>query len=101
NFILDRMQLMGSTLEEALATATELGFAEADPTADIEGYDAAHKAAILASLAFHTVVPLESVHREGITGITLEQVQAAKRAGYVVKLLAICERLTDVDGVDG
>ena len=101
NFILDRMQLMGTTLEEALATATELGFAEADPTADVEGYDAAQKAAILASLAFHTVVPLESVHREGITGVTLEQVQAAKRAGYVVKLLAICERLTDAEGVEG
>lgn len=101
NFILDRMQLQGSTLEEALAAATELGFAEADPTADIEGFDAAHKAAILASLAFHTVVPLESVYREGITGITLEQVQAAKRAGYVVKLLAICERLTDAEGVEG
>lgn len=101
NFILDRMQLTGDTLEEALATATELGFAEADPTADIEGYDAAHKAAILASLAFHTVVPLESVHREGITGITLAQVQAAGRAGYVVKLLAICERLTNANGVEG
>lgn len=101
NFILDRMQTMGSTLEEALVTATELGFAEADPTADIEGYDAAQKAAILASLAFHTVVPLESVHREGITGVTLDQVQAAQRAGYVVKLLAICERLTDADGIVG
>lgn len=101
NFILDRMQTLGSTLEEALATATELGFAEADPTADIEGYDAAQKAAILASLAFHTVVPLESVHREGITGVTLEQVQAAQRAGYVIKLLAICERLTDDDGTEG
>jgi homoserine dehydrogenase len=101
NFILDRMHTVGATLEEALATATELGFAEADPTADIEGYDAAQKAAILASLAFHTVIPLESVHREGITGITLEQVEAAKRAGYVVKLLAICERLTDAEGVEG
>ena len=101
NFILDRMQTMGTTLEEALATATELGFAEADTTADIEGYDAAQKAAILASLAFHTVVPLESVHREGITGVTLEQVQSAQRAGYVVKLLAICERLTGSDGTEG
>ncbi len=101
NFILDLMQTTGTTLEDALAAATELGFAEADPTADIEGYDAAQKAAILASLAFHTVVPLESVHREGITGVTLEQVLAAKRAGYVVKLLAICERLVDADGVEG
>ena len=101
NFILDRMHTTGATLEEALATATELGFAEADPTADVEGYDAAQKAAILASLAFHTVVPLESVHREGITGITLEQVEAATKAGYVVKLLAICERLVDADGTEG
>lgn len=101
NFILDRMQTTGSSLEEALATATELGFAEADPTADIEGFDAAQKASILASLAFHTVVPIESVHREGITGVTLEQVQAAQRAGYVIKLLAICERLTTVDGTEG
>lgn len=101
NFILDRMHTTGATLEEALATATELGFAEADPTADVDGYDAAQKAAILASLAFHTVVPLESVYREGIAGITLEQVEAATRAGYVVKLLAICERLTDADGTEG
>ncbi len=101
NFILDLMQSNGTTLEDALASATELGFAEADPTADIEGYDAAQKAAILASLAFHTVVPLESVHREGITGVTLGQVQAAQRAGYVVKLLAICERLEDEHGVEG
>jgi len=101
NFILDRMDSEGESLETALATATELGFAEADPTADIEGYDAAQKTAILASLAFHTTVPLESVHREGITGVSLAQVDAAKKAGYVVKLLAICERLSDADGVEG
>ena len=102
NFILDRMDVDGDTLEEALATATELGYAEADPTADIGGYDAAQKAAILASLAFHTSVPLESVYREGITEITAEQIASARKAGYVVKLLAICERLTDpVTGVEG
>jgi len=101
NFILDRMHTIGATLDEALATATELGFAEADPTADIEGYDAAQKAAILSSLAFHTVVPLESVYREGITKITLSQVEAAKRGGYVIKLLAICERLVDAEGIEG
>jgi homoserine dehydrogenase len=93
NFILDRMDVNGDTLEGALATATDLGYAEADPTADIGGYDAAQKAAILASLAFHTTVPLEAVHREGITEITAEQVDAARKAGYVVKLLAICERI--------
>ncbi|GAA4060468.1 MULTISPECIES: homoserine dehydrogenase [Agromyces] len=95
NFILDRMDTTGASLEDALATATELGYAEADPTADIGGYDAAQKAAILASLAFHTAVPIESVHREGITGVTAAQVESAARAGYVVKLLAICERLAD------
>jgi homoserine dehydrogenase len=93
NFILDKMDVAGDTLEQALATATELGYAEADPTADIEGFDAAQKAAILASLAFHTTVPLESVHREGITSVTAEQVEAARKSGYVVKLLAICERI--------
>lgn len=97
NFILDRMDTIGETLEEALATATDLGYAEADPTADIEGYDAAQKAAILASLAFHTSVPVDVVHREGITNITAAQVESARNAGYVVKLLAICERLTDPD----
>ena len=95
NFILDRMDTAGDTLEEALATATELGYAEADPTADIEGYDAAQKAALLASLAFHTNVPLEKVYREGITKVTPQQIESARKAGYVVKLLAICERLTD------
>lgn len=98
NYILDRMDQTGASLEDALATATELGYAEADPTADIGGYDAAQKAAILASLAFHTNVPLEAVHREGITAVTAEQVAEAKRAGYVVKLLAICERLASDDG---
>ena len=100
NFILDRMDSLGDTLEEALAVATELGYAEADPTADIEGFDATQKAAILASLAFHTAVPLEAVYREGISSITREQVLAARKAGYVVKLLAICERLTDLTVLD-
>jgi len=101
NFILDRMDTDGSTLEDALATATALGYAEADPTADIEGYDAAQKAAILAGLAFHTAVPLAAVHREGITSVTHDQVVAARKAGYVVKILAICERLVDDEGVEG
>jgi len=95
NFILDRMDTTGASLEDALATATELGYAEADPTADIGGYDAAQKAAILASLAFHTTVPIEEVHREGITQVSAEQVESARKAGYVVKLLAICERIAD------
>jgi len=95
NFVLDRMDEHNETLESALAMATQLGYAEADPTADIEGHDAAQKAAILASLAFHTVVPLENVYREGISSITKEQVESARNAGYVVKLLAICERVRD------
>ena len=102
NYILDRMDVEGDTLENALAEATRLGYAEADPTADIEGFDAAQKAAILASLAFHTTVPLEAVHREGMSSVTLEQVVSARKAGYAVKLLAICERITDAaTGVEG
>ena len=101
NFILDRMDTEGSSLEDALAEATALGYAEADPTADIGGFDAAQKAAILASLAFHTTVPLASVYREGITSVTSAQIESARKAGYVVKLLAICERVTDENGVDG
>jgi homoserine dehydrogenase len=100
NYILDLMDQEGSSLEDALAKATALGYAEADPTADIEAFDAAQKASILASLAFHTTVPLDSVHREGITGVTLEQVKAARAAGYVVKLLAVCERIA-IPGTDG
>ncbi len=102
NYILDRMDTSGDSLEEALADAQRLGYAEADPTADVEGYDAAQKAAILASLAFHTTVPLEAVYREGILAITTEQVAAARRAGFVVKLLAVCERVVDPEsGVEG
>ncbi|WP_241978029.1 homoserine dehydrogenase [Cryobacterium sp. TMS1-13-1] len=101
NFILDRMDTDGSSLKDALAEATALGYAEADPTADIGGYDAAQKAAILASLAFHTTVPLASVYREGIESVTPAQIESARKAGYVVKLLAICERVTDENGVDG
>ncbi|MDO7881502.1 homoserine dehydrogenase [Antiquaquibacter soli] len=100
NYILDRMDTRGDELREALAEATRLGYAEADPTADIGGFDAANKAAILASLAFHTTVSLDEVYCEGITGVTGEQVRAARKAGYVVKLLAICERIT-ADGVEG
>ncbi|WP_413316503.1 homoserine dehydrogenase [Agrococcus sp. 1P02AA] len=98
NFILDRMHTEGSSLEEALAVATELGYAEADPTADIEGFDAASKATILASLAFHTEVPASEVHREGITGVTDAMVQQAERTGRVLKLVAICERLPGAPG---
>ena len=102
NYILDEMDQKGLSFEHALAEATRLGYAEADPTADIEGFDAAQKACILSSLAFHTAVPLADVYREGITGVSASQIEAAKRSGHVIKLLAICERLVDpVTGLDG
>ena len=95
NYILDRMDSAGLSLEDAMVEATDLGYLEADPSLDVEGYDAAQKIAILASLAFHTEVPLEKVYREGITKITREQITAARENGYVIKLLAICERLDE------
>lgn len=101
NYILDRMDRFGDSAEEAMRVASELGYLEADPTLDVEGYDAAQKATILASIAFHTEVPVDSVHREGITGVTLSQIEAAARAGYAIKLLAIAERLTGADGEEG
>ncbi len=99
NYILDRMDSEGADFDAVLADAQRLGYAEADPTADVEAYDAAQKAAILASLAFHTTVPLEAVHREGITSVDAGMIEAARRAGYVIKLLAVCE-LLDEDGQD-
>ena len=98
NFILDRMASTGASFEDALAEAQQLGYAEADPTADVEGFDAASKAAILASLAFHTEMPVESVYREGISQVTALQIETAREAGYAVKLLAICERVPAADG---
>jgi homoserine dehydrogenase len=91
NYILDRMDTAGIGFAEALAEAQHLGYAEADPTADVEGFDAAAKAAILASLAFHTRVTGADVYREGITGITPADIASAHDIGCVVKLLAICE----------
>ena len=101
NYILDRMDSTGASFQDALAEAQSLGYAEADPTADVEAYDAAQKAAILASLAFHTEVPLEKVYREGITKITAAQIDAAKRDGYVIKILAIAERIAANGGEAG
>jgi homoserine dehydrogenase len=91
NYILDRMDTAGMGFAQALAEAQQLGYAEADPTADVEGFDAAAKAAILASLAFHTRVTGAYVYREGITGITPADIASAHDIGCVVKLLAICE----------
>ncbi|WP_416446205.1 homoserine dehydrogenase [Leucobacter sp. HNU] len=101
NYILDRMDRFGDSAEDAMRVASELGYLEADPTLDVEGYDAAQKATILASIAFHTEVPVDAVHREGITSITSEQIQAARNAGAVIKLLAIAERVTASDGTQG
>lgn len=92
NYILDQMETTGASFEDALYEAQALGYAEADPTADVEGFDAASKAAILAGLAFHSEMPVEKVYREGITSITALQIETARQAGYTVKLLAICER---------
>ncbi|NYG60570.1 homoserine dehydrogenase [Nocardioides daedukensis] len=91
NFILDKMDTSGAGFAEALEEAQELGYAEADPTADVEGFDAAAKAAILASLAFHTRVNAADVYREGISDVTAADVASAREMKSVVKLLAICE----------
>jgi homoserine dehydrogenase len=91
NYILTKMDESGSAFADALAEAQALGFAEADPTADVEGFDAAAKAAILAGLAFHSRVTDSDVYREGITKITDSDVAVAKSLDLVVKLLAIAE----------
>jgi homoserine dehydrogenase len=91
NFILTRMTEDGSTFDEALRQAQEHGYAEADPTADLEGFDAAAKCAILASIAFNARVTAQDVYREGISSVSAEDIAYAARLGYVVKLLAIAE----------
>ncbi|CAI3800812.1 homoserine dehydrogenase [Pseudarthrobacter sp. MM222] len=105
NFILDQMDSTGAQFADALAEAQRLGYAEADPTADVEGHDAAAKAAILASLSFHTRFALEDVYCEGISSVSAADIAAAKDAGFVIKLLAIAEKLpaagTDTDGKPG
>jgi homoserine dehydrogenase len=101
NFVLTRMDETGAGFAEALDEATALGYAEADPTADVEGFDAAAKAAILAGLAFHTRVVAADVHREGITGVTAADVKSARDMDCVVKLLAIAEKRADDTGEGG
>ncbi|MFH8464780.1 homoserine dehydrogenase [Streptomyces sp. NPDC017991] len=95
NFILDKMDSTGAGYQEALDEATALGYAEADPTADVEGFDAAAKAAILAGIAFHTRVRLDDVYREGMIEVTSADFASAKAMGCTIKLLAICERAAD------
>jgi homoserine dehydrogenase len=92
NYILDRMDTSGADFGTALAEAQALGYAEEDPTADVAGYDAAAKAAILASIAFHTNVTADDVYRDGITRVTPADIASARALDCVVKLLAICER---------
>src|SRR5215470_6041470 len=95
NYILDKMDSTGADFGDALMEAQALGYAEADPTADVSGHDAAAKAAILASLAFHTRVSTADVYRQGITAVTSADMASARTLGCVVKLLAICERCDD------
>jgi homoserine dehydrogenase len=99
NFILTRMDETGAGFADALGEAGELGYAEADPSSDIDGYDAAAKAAIIAQLAFHTRVSLSDVYREGIGGVTAADIASAQAMGCVVKPLAIAERAADRPGV--
>ena len=99
NFILSRMDATGAGFEDALAEATALGYAEADPTADVDGFDAAAKAAILAGLAFHTEVTASDVHREGIAEVSAADMASARTMNATIKLLAIGERQGDTVAV--
>ncbi|GEL18927.1 homoserine dehydrogenase [Pseudonocardia asaccharolytica] len=100
NYILSAMTVSGASYADALEQATRLGYAEADPSADVDGYDAASKAAILASLAFHTRVTAADVHCEGIRAVTAADIAAADVLGCTIKLLAICERIPGSDDGD-
>lgn len=95
NFVLTRMTETGASVTDAVAEAQTRGYAERDPTADLEGFDAAAKAAILASIAFSAKVVAGDVYREGISSVSAQDIDSARRLGYVVKLLAIAE---EVDG---
>ena len=95
NYILTKMDETGASFEDALAEAQKLGYAETNPSADIDGHDAAAKAAIVAQLAFHTRVTIDDVYCEGISKVSAKDVKAAKEMGFVIKLLAIAERLDE------
>jgi homoserine dehydrogenase len=101
NFVLTRMSENGRSFADALEEAQTLGYAERDPTADVEGYDAAAKAAIIASVAFGVQVVADDVHREGITGVTTLDIAMAQRLGYVIKALAVIEAVADPHGGPG
>ncbi len=91
NYILSRMSDEGASYENVLADAQALGFAEADPTADVEGYDASYKLAILSSLAFNKFLPAELIYREGISKVQAEDIAIGKQLGFTIKLLAIAK----------
>ena len=92
NYILTRMEAEGISFEDCLADAQRLGYAEADPTFDIEGNDTAHKLAILTSLAFGTKISSDNIYMEGITSITTADIQAADELGFRIKLLGVAQR---------
>jgi len=99
NFMLTKMDEEGVSYQDVFAEAGALGYLEADPSLDVDGHDAAAKAAILAELAFHTRVTLDDVHCEGISGVTATDVAAARSMGFVIKLLAVAEAKADGSGV--
>ena len=92
NYILSRMEQEGLGFAEVLADAQRLGYAEADPTFDVGGFDTAHKLAILTSLAFGTQIDAEAIHVEGISAITPLDLKMATELGYRIKLLGVAER---------
>lgn len=100
NYILSRMYFEGADFEATLAEAQKLGYAEADPTADVDGFDAADKMAILASLAFGDRIKLEDIYREGIRSITSADINYAKELGFTIKLLGIARRIEAKDDQD-
>lgn len=92
NFILTNMSDLGRGFEDVLEEAQKLGYAEADPTADVEGFDASYKLSILSSMAFHKRIPFEKIYREGITNISVEDIEYGKELGFSIRLLAICKK---------
>ncbi|TCP90960.1 homoserine dehydrogenase [Rhizobium sp. PP-CC-2G-626] len=99
NYILTKMEKEGLSFEACLKEAQRLGYAEADPAFDIEGNDTAHKLAILTSLAFGTAIAADDIYLEGITNISIEDIQAASDLGYRIKLLGVAQR-TDSGGIE-
>lgn len=89
NYILTKMSKEGASYEDVLKEAQKLGYAEANPNADVEGFDATYKLSILSSLAFHTKIPYTKIYREGITNVSVKDINFAKQLGFVIKLLAI------------